>query len=41
MNAFLIENGIEALESEELNVGVNDLVSFFKMVDHYRSTSMR
>ena len=38
MNAFLIENGIEALESEELNVGVNDLVSFFKMVDHYRST---
>lgn len=38
MNAFLIENGIEALESENLNVGVNDLVSFFKMVDHYRST---
>jgi DNA gyrase subunit B len=38
MNAFLIENGIEALESEDLNVGVNDLVSFFKMVDHYRST---
>ena len=38
MNAFLIENGIEALEAEELNVGVNDLVSFFKMVDHYRST---
>ncbi|MDD2267606.1 DNA topoisomerase (ATP-hydrolyzing) subunit B [Sulfuricurvum sp.] len=38
MNAFLIENGIEALESEELNIGVNDLVSFFKMVDHYRST---
>jgi len=38
MNAFLIENGIEALESESLNIGVNDLVSFFKMVDHYRST---
>lgn len=38
MNAFLIENGIEALEMENLNVGVNDLVSFFKMVDHYRST---
>jgi DNA gyrase subunit B len=38
MNAFLIENGIEALEAEDLNVGVNDLVSFFKMVDHYRST---
>ncbi len=38
MNAFLIENGIEALEMEHLNVGVNDLVSFFKMVDHYRST---
>lgn len=38
MNAFLIENGIEALESEELNVGANDLISFFKMVDHYRST---
>jgi len=38
MNAFLIENGIEALEAENLNVGVNDLVSFFKMVDHYRST---
>ncbi|WP_310439142.1 DNA topoisomerase (ATP-hydrolyzing) subunit B [Sulfuricurvum sp.] len=38
MNAFLIENGIEALELENLNVGANDLVSFFKMVDHYRST---
>ncbi|MDD4950802.1 DNA gyrase subunit B, partial [Sulfuricurvum sp.] len=38
MNAFLIENGIEALEMDNLNVGVNDLVSFFKMVDHYRST---
>jgi DNA gyrase subunit B len=36
MNAFLIENGIAALEVE--NIGTNDLVSFFKMVDHYRST---
>lgn len=36
MNAFLIENGIEALEIE--NIGANDLISFFKMVDHYRST---
>jgi DNA gyrase subunit B len=36
MNAFLIENGIGALEVE--NVGANDLVSFFKMVDHYRAT---
>lgn len=36
MNAFLIENGIAALEVE--NIGANDLVSFFKMVDHYRST---
>jgi len=38
MNAFLIENGIEALELDNLNVGANDLVSYFKMVDHYRST---
>jgi DNA gyrase subunit B len=36
MNAFLIENGIEALEVD--NIGSNDLVSYFKMVDHYRST---
>ncbi|PHM17706.1 MAG: DNA topoisomerase (ATP-hydrolyzing) subunit B [Sulfuricurvum sp. PD_MW2] len=36
MNAFLIENGIGALEVE--SIGANDLVSFFKMVDHYRST---
>ena len=36
MNAFLIENGIGALEVE--NIGSNDLISFFKMVDHYRST---
>ncbi len=36
MNAFLIENGIGALEIE--NIGANDLVNFFKMVDHYRAT---
>jgi len=36
MNAFLIENGIEVLEMD--NIGSNDLVSYFKMVDHYRST---
>lgn len=36
MNAFLIENGIAALEIE--NIGANDLVNFFKMVDHYRAT---
>ena len=36
MNAFLIENGIEALDIE--NIGANDLISFFKMVDHYRGT---
>jgi len=33
MNDFLIENGVESLEME--GVGHNDLVSFFKMVDHY------
>ncbi|MBU0720040.1 DNA topoisomerase (ATP-hydrolyzing) subunit B [bacterium] len=36
MNDYLIENGVESLEIE--NVGVNDLVSFFKMVDHYRGS---
>jgi DNA gyrase subunit B len=30
----LIENGVDVLEVE--NVGRNDLVSFFKMVDHYK-----
>lgn len=34
MNDFLIDNGIESLQID--NVGHNDLVSFFKMVDHYR-----
>ncbi len=33
MNDFLIDNGVESLEVE--NVGHNDLVSYFKMVDHY------
>jgi DNA gyrase subunit B len=33
MNDFLIENGVESLGVE--GVGHNDLVSFFKMVDHY------
>jgi DNA gyrase subunit B len=33
MNNFLIENGVESLEVE--SVGHNDLVAYFKMVDHY------
>jgi DNA gyrase subunit B len=33
MNDFLIDNGIESLEGQTL--GHNDLVAFFKMVDHY------
>jgi len=33
MNDFLIENGIESLEID--NVGHNDLISYFRMVDHY------
>ena len=33
MNNFLIDNGIESLEGQTL--GHNDLVAFFKMVDHY------
>jgi DNA gyrase subunit B len=33
MNDFLIDNGIESLENQTL--GHNDLVAFFKMVDHY------
>jgi len=36
MNDFLIENGIESLEIE--GVGHNDLVSYFKMVDHYNGS---
>ena len=33
MNAFLIDNGVESLEVND--IGHNDLVSYFKMVDHY------
>jgi len=36
MNDFLIDNGIESLNIE--NVGHNDLVSYFRMVDHYRGS---
>jgi DNA gyrase subunit B len=36
MNDYLIENGIESLEIE--NVGHQDLISYFKMVDHYRAS---
>ncbi len=36
MNDYLIDNGVESLEIE--NVGHNDLVSFFRMVDHYRGS---
>ena len=34
MNDFLIDNGVESLELD--GIGHNDLVAFFKMVDHYR-----
>ena len=36
MNDFLIENGVESLEMSD--IGHNDLVSYFKMVDHYRGS---
>ena len=36
MNDFLIENGIEVLEMED--IGSQDLVAFFKMVDHYKTS---
>ncbi|MEA3522402.1 MAG: DNA topoisomerase (ATP-hydrolyzing) subunit B [Campylobacterota bacterium] len=36
MNDFLIEHGVEVLEIE--SIGQNDLVSFFKMVDHYKTS---
>lgn len=36
MNSYLIENGVESLEMQ--GVGQNDLVEFFKMVDHYRGS---
>ena len=34
LNDYLIENGVDNLEVE--GIGHNDLVSFFKMVDHYK-----
>ncbi|QOY54673.1 DNA topoisomerase (ATP-hydrolyzing) subunit B [Candidatus Sulfurimonas marisnigri] len=36
MNDYLIENGIESLEIN--GVGNNDLISYFRMVDHYRGS---
>lgn len=36
MNDFLINNGIESLERQTL--GHNDLVAYFRMVDHYASS---
>ena len=36
MNDFLIDNGVESLEVE--SIGHQDLVSYFKMVDHYRGS---
>jgi len=36
MNNFLIDNGVDSLEID--SVGHNDLVAYFKMVDHYRSS---
>jgi len=36
MNDFLIDNGVESLEVGD--IGHNDLVSYFKMVDHYKSS---
>ena len=36
LNSFLIENGIEVLEVE--NIGKNDLISFFKIVEHYKNS---
>ena len=36
MNDFLIDNGIESIEID--GFGHNDLVAFFKMVDHYQGS---
>ena len=36
MNDFLISNGVESLEVD--NIGHKDLVSYFKMVDHYTAS---
>jgi len=36
LNDYLIENGVESLEVE--SIGRNDLIAYFKMVDHYRGS---
>jgi len=36
MNDFLIDNGVESLEVD--SIGHQDLVSYFKMVDHYQGS---
>lgn len=36
LNDYLIENGVESLEVE--SIGTNDLIAYFKMVDHYRTS---
>jgi len=36
MNDFLIDNGVESLDVE--GIGHNDLVAYFRMVDHYRGS---
>ncbi|WP_345992960.1 DNA topoisomerase (ATP-hydrolyzing) subunit B [Sulfurimonas sp. HSL-1716] len=36
MNDFLIENGVESYPIE--GIGQNDLIAFFKMVDHYKTS---
>jgi DNA gyrase subunit B len=36
MNDYLIENGIESLDVK--GVGNNDLIAYFRMVDHYRGS---
>ena len=34
LNDYLIENGVDSIEVE--GIGKNDLISYFKMVDHYK-----
>ena len=36
MNNYLIENGIDALEIS--SIGKNDLIEYFRLVDHYRTS---
>ncbi|OQX58804.1 MAG: DNA topoisomerase (ATP-hydrolyzing) subunit B [Helicobacteraceae bacterium 4484_230] len=36
MNDYLIENGVDSLDIE--GIGHNDLIGFFKMVDHYKES---